>query len=65
MATIEAAWPDEPAVVEPAPPSVTGPVEWLTSLRPVDYDRAMRFMQQRVDAIAAGRGAEAPRPEKQ
>lgn len=35
------------------------PVEWLQSPRPVDYERAIAFMQQRVDAIAAGRAAEA------
>ena len=59
MATTTAARPNERAAVEPASQSTAGEVEWLHSRVPVDYDLAMRFMQQRADAIAAGRAAEA------
>lgn len=65
MTTTNLIRPDGPAAVAPAPHAATiphaGPAapEWLRSFAPIDYPRAMRFMQQRVDAIAAGRAAEA------
>ena len=34
------------------------PVEWRVSARPVGYDSAVTFMEQRAPAIAAGRAAE-------
>lgn len=34
-------------------------VEWITSDRPVDYPEASRWMEDRADAIAAGRAGEA------
>jgi lipoyl(octanoyl) transferase len=36
-----------------------GEIEWLESRVPIEYPRAMTFMQQRADAIAAGRAPEA------
>lgn len=33
--------------------------EWITSTKPVAYDIALRAMEERVDAIAAGAGSEA------
>lgn len=36
-----------------------GPVEWLHSLRPVDYPTSLRFMDRRVAAVAAGAAGEA------
>jgi lipoyl(octanoyl) transferase len=38
---------------------IEGGVEWLGSDHPVDYPGAIRFMEQRVEAIAAGRAREA------
>ena len=43
----------------PAPTPAAADVEWLHSRALVDYERAIRFMQQRAAAIAAGRAAEA------
>jgi lipoyl(octanoyl) transferase len=34
-------------------------VEWLVSGEPIDYPRAVRFMERRVEAIVAGRAPEA------
>lgn len=40
-------------------PAAHGAVEWLISQAPTDYELAMRFMQQRVEGVAAGRAADA------
>jgi lipoyl(octanoyl) transferase len=38
--------------------SAGGPIEWRISARPVDYPAALAAMEERVEAIRAGRGGE-------
>jgi lipoyl(octanoyl) transferase len=58
MTTTMAVRPETVAPAPAASPGAGGDVEWLTSRVPVGYELAMRFMQRRADAIAAGRAAE-------
>jgi lipoyl(octanoyl) transferase len=51
--------PPTAAPAQAASPGAGLDVEWLTSRAPIDYELAMRFMQQRADAIVCGRAPEA------
>jgi lipoyl(octanoyl) transferase len=59
MTTTVGVRPKTAAAVELTSPNIDEAVEWLTSRAAIDYELAMRFMQQRADAIGAGRAAEA------
>ncbi len=56
--TVRTAQSALPPGLEAPAPSAAG-VEWMSSRALVDYQRALAFMQQRAEAIAAGRAAEA------
>ncbi len=59
MMTTKVARLEQAISVATAAPEAGGEAEWLTSRARIDYELAMRFMQQRVEAIAAGRAADA------
>ncbi len=59
MMTTKVARPERTIPPRTVSPGADGEPEWLTSQAPIDYELAMRFMQQRAEAIAAGRAADA------